>query len=64
MRTNIVIDDDLMRDALRVTGLKTKREAVELALETLVRLKNQEKIKQLRGRVAWNGDLEAMRADH
>ena len=64
MRTNIVIDDDLMRDTLRVTGLKTKREAVELALKTLVKLKNQEKIKQLRGRVAWTGDLEAMRIDH
>lgn len=64
MRTNILIDDDLMRDALRVTGLKTKREAVELALKTLVRLKNQQKVKQLRGRVAWEGDLEAMRTDH
>ena len=64
MRTNIVIDDDLMRDTLRVTGLKTKREAVELALKTLVRLSNQQKIKQLRGRVSWKGDLEAMRTDH
>lgn len=64
MRTNIVIDDDLMRDALLMTGLTTKREAVELALKTLVKLKNQEKIKQLRGRVTWIGDLEAMRADH
>lgn len=63
MRTNIVIDDDLMRDTLRVTGLKTKREAVELALKTLVRLNDQQKVKQLRGRVAWEGDLEAMRAD-
>ena len=64
MRTNIVIDDDLMRDTLRVTGLKTKREAVELALKTLVRLKNQEKIKQLRGRLAWTGALDEMRTDH
>lgn len=63
MRTNIVIDDDLMRDTLRVTGLKTKREAVELALRTLVKLKSQQKITKLRGRMAWEGDLEAMRAD-
>lgn len=63
MRTNIVIDDKLMRDTLRATGLKTKREVVELALRTLVKLKGQQKIKQLRGRIAWEGDLEAMRTD-
>ncbi len=63
MRTNIVIDDNLMRDTLRVTGLKTKREAVELALKTLVKLKNQQKITKLRGRMVWEGDLETMRTD-
>ena len=63
MRTNIVIDDRLMRDALRSTGLKTKREAVELGLETLVRLKAQEQIRKLRGKLAWEGDLDAMRSD-
>ena len=63
MRTNIVIDDDLMRDALRATGLKTKKEAVELGLRTLLRLKNQQQIKTLRGKVNWQGDLEKMRAD-
>mgnify|MGYP003493417086 CR=1 FL=1 len=51
MRTNIVIDDDLMRDALRATGLATKRVAVELGLRTLLRLKQQERIKTLRGKV-------------
>ena len=61
MRTNIVIDDDLMRDALRATGLKTKKEAVELGLRTLLRLKNQQQIKTLRGKVNWQGDLEKMR---
>lgn len=63
MRTNIVIDDKLMRDALRVTGLKTKREAVELALRTLLRLRRQGEIRRYRGKLAWHGDLDAMRTD-
>jgi len=63
MRTNIVIDDKLMRDALRATGLKTKREAVEEGLRTLVRLKQQGEIRNLRGKLAWKGDLDAMRSD-
>lgn len=63
MRTNIVIDDDLMSDAMKATGLKTKREAVELGLKTLVRLRQQEAIRQVRGKMAWEGDLEAMRTD-
>jgi Arc/MetJ family transcription regulator len=62
MRTNIVIDDRLMRDALRTTGLKTKREAVELGLRTLLRLKRQAKIRGLRGKLNWQGDLDAMRS--
>ena len=61
MRTNIVIDDRLMRDALRATGLKTKREAVELGLQTLVRLGKQGEIRRLRGKLDWQGDLDAMR---
>ena len=64
MRTNIVIDDRLMRDALRASGLKTKREAVELGLQTLVRLSKQRDIKQLRGKIDWKGDLDAMRTDN
>lgn len=63
MRTNIVIDDKLMKDTLRVTGLKTKREAVELGLRTLLRLGQQSKARELRGKLAWEGDLEAMRTD-
>jgi Arc/MetJ family transcription regulator len=63
MRTNIVIDDKLMRDALRATGIRTKREAVELGLRTLVRLKKQSEIRRLRGKLAWHGDLDAMRND-
>jgi Arc/MetJ family transcription regulator len=63
MRTNIVIDDELMANALKLTGLKTKREAVELGLKTLVRLKEQEKLRQFRGKLPWEGDLEKMRTD-
>ncbi|MEQ9105728.1 MAG: type II toxin-antitoxin system VapB family antitoxin [Rhodothermales bacterium] len=63
MRTNIVIDDRLMQKALKITGLKTKREAVELGLQTLVRLGEQAKIKSLRGQVSWDGDLDELRTD-
>ena len=63
MRTNIVIDDKLMTETLRVTGARTKREAVELGLRTLVRLGKQAEIKRLRGKVQWQGNLEGMRRD-
>jgi Arc/MetJ family transcription regulator len=63
MRTNIVIDDKLMREALRDSGAKTKREAVELGLQTLVRLRKQSGIRSLRGKLEWQGDLDAMRRD-
>ena len=61
MRTNIVIDDKLMKNALRTTGVKTKREAVELGLRTLVQLGKQQQARQLRGKITWEGDLDAMR---
>jgi len=63
MRTNIVIDDKLMDDTLRATGLKTKREVVELGLRTVLRLRQQEVIRRFRGKLNWEGDLAAMRAD-
>lgn len=63
MRTNIVIDDDLMADALRTSGLKTKREAVELGLRTILQLGKQAEIRKLRGKLDWHGDLDAMRTD-
>ena len=63
MRTNIVIDDKLMTDALRATGLRTKREAVELGLRTVLRLSKQADIRRLRGKLQWQGDLDAMRRD-
>jgi Arc/MetJ family transcription regulator len=63
MRTNIVIDDELMKDVLTLTGLKTKREAVEQGLKALVRLKRQEQIRKYRGKLHWEGDLDTMRRD-
>jgi Arc/MetJ family transcription regulator len=63
MRTNIVIDDKLMEETLRATGLKTKREAVDLGLRTLLRLRKQAEIRQYRGKLDWQGDLDAMRTD-
>ena len=63
MRTNIVIDDRLMRDTLRATGVKTKREAVELGLRTLLRLSRQREIRRFRGKLKWSGNLDGMRRD-
>ena len=61
MRTNIVIDDKLMADAMEATGSTTKKEAVELGLKTLIRLKKQEKIRKFKGKLSWEGDLSEMR---
>ena len=63
MRTNIVIDDTLMRETLEATGSKTKREAVEEGLRTLLRLRQQAGIRELRGTVQWEGNLDDMRTD-
>ncbi len=63
MRTNIEIDDNLMRDALAATGLTTKREVVEAGLRKLLRMHDQRKIMELRGQVVWEGDLDDMRTD-
>lgn len=60
MRINVVINDDLMDKALALTGLKTKREAVETGLRLLVQLKQQEKIREARGNLRWEGDFEPM----
>ena len=63
MRTNIVIDDKLMAEALKLTGARTKREAVELGLQTLLKTGRQADVKRLRGKIAWQGDLDASRRD-
>ncbi len=58
-----MIDDKLMRDTLRATRLKTKREAVDLGLRTLLRITNQAEIRKYRGKLSWRRDLDAMRID-
>jgi Arc/MetJ family transcription regulator len=63
MRTNIVIDDKLMAEVLRLTGAKTKREAVEMGLKALIHLKKQSNVRNYRGKLLWEGDLEEMRTD-
>ena len=63
MRTNIVIDDELMARAKKLTGLKTKRAVVESGLRLLVKLKDQEQIRAARGKLRWEGDLDRMRTD-
>jgi len=63
MRTNIMIDDQLLAEAQRVTGIPTKKGVVEAALKRLVRLKQQEAVKPWRGKLPWEGDLETMRRD-
>jgi Arc/MetJ family transcription regulator len=62
-RTNIVIDDELIGAVLAETGIRTKREAVQAALETFLRLKRQERVRAFRGKLEWEGDLEEMRRD-
>ena len=61
MRTNIDIDDDLMAEALRATGEKTKRAVVERGLRMLIQVKRQGRIRRLRGQVPWAGDLDESR---
>ena len=63
MRTNIVIDDTLMMEALSVSDYKTKKETVEAALKLLIALKNQASMRNFRGKLFWDGDLEKMRLD-
>ena len=63
MRTNVIIDDDLMASALKASGKKTEKEAIEEGLRLLVRIKDQEKVKDFRGKLKWTGNLEKMRLD-
>ncbi|MDA3894586.1 MAG: type II toxin-antitoxin system VapB family antitoxin [Desulfobacteraceae bacterium] len=63
MRTNIVIDDQLMNEAIKLSRLKTKRAVVESGLRLLIQTKKQERIKNLRGKLKWEGDFDKMRSD-
>lgn len=61
MRTNIVIDDDLMAQALKATGLDTKKDVVEQGLKLLIKRSKQQSIRSLRGKIKWEGNLDEMR---
>lgn len=63
MRTNIVINDDLIEKAINLSGGKTKKAVVEEALQLLIKMKEQLKIRELRGKLNWEGDLDQMRSD-
>jgi len=63
MRTNVVVDDALMESALKVSGLRTKKDAIEEGLKLLVQVKGQKKIKRFRGKLRWSGNLSEMRSD-
>jgi len=64
MRTNIVIDDDLMANALKITGLKTKKDVVEQGLKLIVLRQKQQTIRGLRGKIKWEGSLDEMRTNN
>ncbi len=63
MRTNVVIDDTLMSEALKSGEYRTKRSAIEAGLRLLVQINSQRKLRTLKGKVDWEGDLEEMRRD-
>ncbi|MEH2050173.1 type II toxin-antitoxin system VapB family antitoxin [Nostoc sp.] len=63
MKTNFFIDENLIDEAIKVTGLKTKQEVIELGLKTVIKLKQQEKIKAYRGNLQWEGDLDVIRTN-
>jgi len=63
MRTNIVIDDELMQEALKLSGFRTKKDAVEAGLRLLIEFSRQAKVKNFRGKLKWSGDLDKMRKD-
>jgi Arc/MetJ family transcription regulator len=63
MRTNVVLDDDLVKSALSLSGLKTKKKAIEEGLKLLIQVNRQKKIKDFRGKLKWKGNLSKMRMD-
>ena len=63
MRTNVVLDDKLMTRAMRTSGFRTKRSTIESALRLLVQVNSQRKLRDLKGKITWDGDLDEMRRD-
>ncbi len=64
MRTNIILDNRLVSEAQKLTGISTKKGIVEEGLKVLIRLRKQEAVKSWRGKLRWDDDLDAMRTDH
>jgi Arc/MetJ family transcription regulator len=60
-RTNIVLDTDLLKRAKKLTGIETTKGVVHEALETLILLREQEQLRELRGTLHWEGDLDTLR---
>jgi Arc/MetJ family transcription regulator len=63
MRTNVVLDDSLIREAMELSGCRTKRKAIEEGLKLLIRFNQQNRIRKVRGKLKWTGDLDKMRTD-
>ncbi len=63
MRTNVVLDDDLVRSALSLSGFKTKKKAIEEGLKLLIQLNRQKRVKSFRGKLRWAGNLNKARTD-
>ena len=63
MRTNVVLDDKLMTQAMRTSGCRTKRSTIESGLRLLVQVNSQRKLRDLKGKITWDGDLDEMRRD-
>jgi Arc/MetJ family transcription regulator len=63
MRTNVILDDDLMKSAVKLSGLKTKKAAIEEGLKLLVQRSHQAKTREFRGKLKWSGNLDEMRKD-
>ena len=63
VRTNVVLDEELIRKAQRLTGIKTKKQVIHAALEVLVHLSEQAQIRELRGKLTWEGNLDELRVD-
>lgn len=63
MRTNVVINDALMESALKVSGLRTKKDAIEEGLKLLVQMQSQKEIRNFRGKLKWSGNLDELRLD-
>ncbi len=63
MRTNVILDEKLITRALKVGGFRTKKSAIEAGLQLLIQMKSQKRLRELRGKIRWEGSLERMRRD-